>query len=240
MVKIAIDAGHGINTAGKRVPTSLGYGDIREWTLNNKVVVEIIKLLNQYQNVEILRLDDPTGRRDVPLAERSKKANNWGADIVISIHHNAGINLGTGGGLVIYRYPNSSKFTKKMQQELYNSIIKETGLKGNRASPLAESNLHMLRVPIAAAVLPELGFMDSRSDIKEIVKPDWSIKNARGVVNWLEKHYKLKKKVKPKQSKSDGYYRVVVGSFANKKNAEEQQKKLKARGFDSFLAYYED
>lgn len=38
----------------------------------------------------------------------------------------------------------------------------------------------------------------------------------------------------------NGTYRVVVGSFKNKANAEEQQKKLKAKGFDSFLAYYED
>lgn len=62
MVKIAIDAGHGINTPGKRTPD-----DEREWSLNNKVALAAIAKLNTYQNVQILRLDDPTGKTDVPL-----------------------------------------------------------------------------------------------------------------------------------------------------------------------------
>ena len=69
MVKIALDAGHGINTAGKR--TSDGE---RECSVR----------LNKYQDVQILRLDDPTGNTDVPLATRTNKANAF-----VSLHHNA-------------------------------------------------------------------------------------------------------------------------------------------------------
>ncbi len=61
MVKIAIDAGHGLYTAGKRTPA-----DEREWSFNNKVVNAAIKYLNEYKDVTIIRLDDPTGKRDVP------------------------------------------------------------------------------------------------------------------------------------------------------------------------------
>ena len=70
MVKIAIDAGHGMNTAGKRTPD----GE-REWSFNNKVALAAIAKLNTYQNVKILRLDDPSGKNDVPLkiANRSCK-----------------------------------------------------------------------------------------------------------------------------------------------------------------------
>jgi N-acetylmuramoyl-L-alanine amidase len=34
-------------------------------------------------------------------------------------------------------------------------------------------------------------------------------------------------------------YRVVTGSFSDKKNAEDRVKELKAKGFDSFLDAYQ-
>ncbi|MBB4826336.1 N-acetylmuramoyl-L-alanine amidase [Sporosarcina luteola] len=84
MVKIALDAGHGINTPGKRSPD-----DEREWSFNNNVLLACATALQQYEGVQILRLDDPTGKTDVPLKTRTDKANKWGADALVSIHHNA-------------------------------------------------------------------------------------------------------------------------------------------------------
>ena len=83
MVKIVIDAGHGFNTPGKRSPD-----DEREWSFNNKVAKYAIAKLKTYKNVEILRVDDPTGKTDVPLTTRTSLANEWQADVYASIHHN--------------------------------------------------------------------------------------------------------------------------------------------------------
>src|SRR5690554_3268790 len=196
MVRVAIDAGHGMNTAGKRLLKSLDKAETREWVLNNRVANYIEDLLKGFENVEVLRVDDVTGKRDVPLSERTKKANDWKADIYISIHHNAGINGGTGGGIVVYRYPNSSKFTKAMQKRLYDELIKETGLKGNRASPLGEANFHVLRETKMAAVLIENGFMDSRTDVPIILSDAHARKTADGIVEFVVGHFKLKKKPK--------------------------------------------
>ena len=91
----------------------MGYGSIKEWELNDRVSTELISRLKNYSNVEVLRTDDPTGETDVALRERTSKANEWGADLFISNHHNAGIGGGDGGGLVIIRYPGSSQFTRK-------------------------------------------------------------------------------------------------------------------------------
>ena len=241
MVRIALDAGHGINTAGKRVPKTLDKNETREWTLNNRVANYVEDLLKGFEGVEVLRVDDRTGKRDVPLAERTKKANDWKADIYISIHHNAGINGGTGGGVTVYRYPNSSKMTRTMLQNLYNAIVKHNKLKGNRSSPLNDANFQVLRQTKMAAVLIENGFMDSRTDVPIILTDAHARKTADGIVEFLADHFKLKKKPKPKPTppKNDGFYRVVVGSYKDRKNAEEQQKKLKKAGFDSFLSYYE-
>jgi len=241
MIKIALDAGHGINTAGKQVPSSMGYGKISEWELNDRITRKQIELLNQYEDVEILRLDDPTGKTDVPLKTRTDKANQFKADLLISNHHNLGIKGGKGGGLALYRYPNSTKFTLAMQRALYDSLIKAGAVKGNRASPLAQANFHMLRESNMAAILPEYAFMDSVVDIKEILKPDFADKMAKGVVDWVVSHYKLKKKATPKPPttpKRDGFYRVIAGSYQDKDNAEAQMKKLQDLGVEGVFLYY--
>lgn len=189
MLKIAIDTGHGLTTAGKEVPSYMGYGKIKEWTLNNRITRALIDLLEGY-NVETLRLDDPTGNKDIPVKDRAKKANAWGAGLLISNHHNAGINGGNGGGLVVIRKAGDKGFTRSMQKLLYDCILEKTGLKGNRYEPLAEyKNLILLNTAKMPTVLIEHGFMDSPSDMKAIMQDDFSAKSARGIVRFLEKQY---------------------------------------------------
>lgn len=218
MIKIGIDAGHGLKTPGKEVPSYMHVlAGTREWKLNNDVATMIETLLLKYENVKVIRLDDATGKVDVPLSERVSKANKNNVDITISCHHNAGIKGGTGGGLEIYRYTNSQKFTKQMQKELYDSIVKETGNRGNRYTPLKEADFYILKYTASPAVLIEFGFMDSMSDIYKIAQNDWAEKCARGVVNWLIKHFNLKKK-----QKKDMYRFIVngkqIGAFTNLDN----------------------
>jgi len=218
MIKIGLDAGHGLKTAGKEVPSYMPVlAGTKEWTLNNNVASMIEVLLLKYENVKVIRLDDVTGKADIPLSERVTKANKNNVDITISCHHNAGITGGVGGGLEIYRYTNSQKFTKQMQKELYDSILKETGNKGNRATPIKEADFYILKYTTSPAVLIEFGFMDSKSDIYKIAQNAWAEKCARGVVNWLIKHFNLKKK----QEKN--IYRFIlngkqIGAFTNLDN----------------------
>ena len=65
-----------------------------------------IAKLNTFDNVQILRLDDPIGNNDVPLSERTNKANEWGADVLASIHHDAHMVVwGDHGGVKPFAYP---------------------------------------------------------------------------------------------------------------------------------------
>lgn len=89
---ITIDAGHGLYTSGKQTASNLGTV-YKEWSLNDKVVRKIISGLANYNGVEVHRIDDPTGKTDVPLNTRVNKSNSLKADIHISIHHNAGKTL---------------------------------------------------------------------------------------------------------------------------------------------------
>jgi len=246
MVKIAINAGHGINTPGKRVLKSLDPKETREWTLNARIVEKVLERLKAYEGYQILRTDDPTGRRDIPLAERTNSANNWGADIWLGIHHNAGINGGTGGGIVVYRQPNSQAKSTEYQKKVYDALIKHTGLRGNRATPMATANLHETRETRMPALLLELGFMDSRTDVPIILSEKFADQCADALVEFLVSEFKLKKKPAPQPAPPkdtvlpDGkFFRVVVGSYQSRNNATEMQDRLKKAGFDSFLVIFE-
>ncbi len=239
MTKIALDAGHWYGEPGRRCLKKFDKNETREWTLNSRVIEYVEDGLKDYTGYEYIRVDDRTGKKNVSLAQRVKLANDFKADVFLSVHHNAGIKGGKGGGIVVYRYPNSTKFTKAMQKALYDSLIDHTGLRGNRANPLAEANFIVLRDTKMAAVLIENGFMDSKTDVPIILSDAHAKKSARAIVEWIAEHYKLTLKPKPKIEVDKGtYYRVVTGSYNDRDNAVKQQAKLKKAGFDSFLSIY--
>ena len=101
MSKIVIDAGHGKNTAGKRCLKSLDPNEIWEWVLNDRVANALETYLLSAGHTT-LRVDDTSGNTDVSLDTRVKMANEWKADYYASIHHNAGMNGGAGGGTSCY------------------------------------------------------------------------------------------------------------------------------------------
>lgn len=229
MLKIALTAGHYLETAGKRCMKSLDKNQTREWVLNDRIADKVEKLLSAYEGYELIRTDDTTGKKDISIDARTNAANNFKADIYISIHHNAGILGGKGGGIVAYTYTNVDKVTKEWQKELYNALIAKTGLKGNRATPLAKANLAECRKTKMPAVLLELGFMDSKTDVPIILTEDYANKCAEAIVEVIVKKGNLTKKA------ADKIYRVQVGAYAKKENAEAMQKKLKSAGFDAVI-----
>ena len=193
--KLAIVAGHYMNTPGKRCAANLDSKQTREWWLNDRVVDYIIDGLSGYNGIDIKRLDDPTGKKDITLTERTSAANAWKADFYLSIHHNAGVNGGTGGGIVAFVYSNTTdSVTLAWQKELYNALIAKTGLKGNRATPMAKANLHECRETKMPAVLLELGFMDSKTDVPIILTDAFAKKCAEACVEVIVNRAKLTKK----------------------------------------------
>lgn len=234
MFKIALTAGHYKYTAGKRCMKKLDKNETREWVLNDRVADKIEKLLTAYEGYSIIRTDDTTGEKKIDNKERCRIANNFKADIYISIHHNAGIYGGSGGGIMAYTYLNVDDVTKAWQKELYNSLIKHTGLKGNRSTPLAKAEFEECRLTAMPAVLLELGYMDSTTDTPIILTDDYATKCANAIVEVIVEKGGLKKKaVEP--TPNTKLYRVQVGAYSVKANAEKMQKKLKEIGIDAII-----
>lgn len=195
MFEIALGAGHSINSAGKRCLKSLDPNETREWWLNDRVCDYIEAGLREYEGYNLLRTDDSDdGKDNIALSLRAKEANAWGADVYISIHHNAGANGTTAGGIVAFSHPNDGGASHELRDELYTALIKHTGLKGNRWKGNLTGDYQILRETKMPAVLLELGFMDSSVDVPIILTDDYARKCAAAIVEVLVKRGKLTKK----------------------------------------------
>ena len=233
MFKVALGAGHGLRTAGKRCLKSLDKNETREWYLNDRVCDYIYELIMEYDGVSVLRMDDSDdGADDVSLSKRANAANAWGADLYLSIHHNAGMNGGSGGGIVAFCHPNAGSSTKGWRDALYMELIQLTGLKGNRAEPLSTANFQILRQTKMPAVLLELGFMDSSTDVHAILTDTYAKSCAQAIVNVIAARAGLVKKTK---EPTGVRYRVQAGAFNNRDNADALVRELAAKGIAAFV-----
>ena len=194
MFKLALNTGHGKYTQGKRCMKSLDKTETREWVLNSRICEKIESLLKEYSGYELIRLDDKTGESDIPLRQRTNTANGFGADFYLSIHHNAGIKGGIGGGIETYVYTAASKESLEWQSDLYETLLEKTSLKGNRSNGKRKANLHECRESKMPCVLIECGYMDSKTDVPIILSDDFAAKVAEACVEVIVKNASLKKK----------------------------------------------
>jgi N-acetylmuramoyl-L-alanine amidase len=181
--KVAIDAGHaGLGvTPGKRTPDNE-----YEWNFNNKVALACISKLKA-NGVDVVRTDDPSGRTDVGLTARTNKANNAGADVMVSFHHNA--NTGRWGswtGTETFTYLGSWPDAERLAREVQNRIVKAYGL---RDRGLKKANFAIVRQSKMPSILVEGGYMDSTIDIKKMrndkVLENAGIAAAEGILAYL-------------------------------------------------------
>lgn len=233
MFKIALSAGHGMNTAGKRCLRSLDPNETREWYLNNRICDKIEQKLSAFTGYKLIRLDDTTGNIDVALKTRTDKANAEKADFYLSIHHNAGVGGRSGGGVVAIVYKTVDRVTLAWQLALYNAVIAATGLRGNRSQPLQKRDLHELRESAMPAVLLECGFMDSSTDVPVILSESFAEGVADACVSVLAERggLKIKSAASAGETKSINVLasEVIRGDWGN---GAERVTRLKNAGYD--------
>ncbi len=222
LMLICIDAGHGKNTPGKRCDKSVDPKQTREWVLNSRIADKLQDRLSLYE-CDVMRVDDPSGEADIPLADRVKKANRAGAGVYVSIHHNAGPadkpKPGSWSGIVAYIGTNHQKKTESVQKAIYDNLIQATGLRGNRSNGLAEANFYVLAKTNMPAVLVEHGYMDSAKDTKIILTDEFADNAATGLCHGLVEAFSIRRRqtkgAETVYTNRDGIhdFAVPVGSF---------------------------
>lgn len=234
MFKLALNAGHGNNTPGKRCAKSIDPNETKEYVLNKRICDLIQTGLSNYEGIEVLRIDDGS---EMSITARARKANAWGANFYLSIHHNAGINGGKGGGIEAYVYLKVGDTTKEWQSSLYNACIKYTGLKGNRALPQKAADFGELRETSMPAVLMECGYMDSPEDTPIILTKEFASKIAAACIEVIiarsgatpKKPATPPTPVQPTLDISQIVQEVIAGKWGN---GEERKQKLTDAGYD--------
>lgn len=208
---ICLDAGHWYNEGGRRCLEKFDPVEHREWWMNDRIAdLAETELVRDY-DCKVVRADDTTGAKDISLSNRVKTANNANAHMYISIHHNAGANGTTAGGTVVYSYKNDSDKARAVR--LYNYLIAQTNLVGNRADKTSVGDFYVINKTKMPALLIENGFMDSSVDVPIIISQAHAEKTAKGIVNFLVAELKLeKKKVEaPKPAETTSATNNVIG-----------------------------
>ena len=193
MFKITLSPGHGLNTPGKRSPDGM-----HEWEFNSSVVSKMIDLLSHYKEVAVKRLDDPTGKIDIPLSKRVETSNNWGANFHLDVHANA---AGNGGwcdahGIESFSYGLSGK-SYEIAKVLQKHLISETGLTDRGV--LNGDWLYMVRNTKAPACLVECGFMTNKTEAALLKSDSYRSRIAGALVDAIAEVFKLVK-VPPKET----------------------------------------
>lgn len=220
---LAISAGHYLYTAGKRCLKSIDPTETREWVLNSRIADKLTVILNRYDGIKIVRLDDPTGQKSIALETRCKNSDSVKADIQLCIHHNAGVKGGSGGGIVIYANNKPDRLAEA--QKMYDLLIKYTGLKGNRKNPVkGNTSLYEIRVPKAMTLYVEDGFMDSTHDTPIILTESFADQSAQAMAEYFIAKWNLKLK---DEGKSD-ILAEIESVKANINALEQRLKELEA------------
>ncbi len=172
--KIAIDAGHGSNTSGKRTPD--GY---REHWINVKCAnyTDIALRRCGFQTLKVAWNDtNATNDTDVALGTRQKQIKAAKCHASVSIHANASGNgrvFNNAKGLETFAHADPSRVgdSIRLAREVQNSLLQGTAQtnRGVKTANLAMCNCNAMGVK--AAVLVELGFMTNKYEA-ELMKTD--------------------------------------------------------------------
>jgi len=208
---IGLDAGHGLNTPGKRTPDG-----IHEWELNDKVRDKVVQFLKDY-DVKFVFTDNDEGYTDESLAYRVKKYIDAGVDAFVSIHHNAfNGQWNDVTGVEVYVDRNATQEDIKLAEAIYKNLPNYTGLRGRG---IKRENWYVINQNKIPAVLVEGGFMDSNIDYKVITSETGQEAYARAVAEGLIEYLKLTKKdnssPKPSPTEPDYTGTITYQAYAN-------------------------
>ncbi len=238
---IALDDGHGMETAGKRTPTlpnglKSETGNFMHENEFNRAVVKKLDVILKACGMDTL-FTAPTDK-DTPLKERSALANLKGATILVSVHANAldgSFDNPDPDGVETFYYPGSVE-GKKLAQAIQKYLILGTD-QTNRG--VKSQNLHMIRETNMPAVLVEAGFMDNLKEAKLLLSDSFrqevALEIAGGICEYLKVTF-VNPYLKKEPAKSSKLYRVQVGAFSVKQNAINLKERLIKLGFkDAFI-----
>ena len=230
MVKLFLDSGHGGSDGG-----AVGMG-LLEKNLTLEIAQGIADKLKDYEGIEVKM--SRTSDKSLTLRQRTDEANAWGADYFLSVHINSAEDKTANGYEDFIYNGNVSSKTIALQNVIHDEIFKAIQPHGVSDRGKKRANFHVLRETHCPAILTENLFIRNAADADRLKDATFKADLIQGHVTGLEKFLGLKKRQTepPKMGATGGYidgklFKVQVGAFAERDNAEGLVKVLEASGF---------
>ena len=169
------------------------------------------------------------------MQEKVKASDAFGADLHVPIHTNA-FN-GKVSGTRMFCFSDGGEGMKACKA-IFARLAPITP--GTSENIRVDASIYEVRVPSAPTAYIECEFHDNAEAAKWIVEHTTDIGEAiaQGICDYFGVTFKEKEQpapAKPETPTTDKLYRVQVGAFANRNNAEKMLQRLKAAGFDGFI-----
>ena len=204
------------------------YGDTTEGVQCGKIA-EACKETLERSGVTVKMMHDES------MQEKCQASNAFDADLHVPIHTNA-FN-GTVSGTRMFCF-NSSGEGMKACKAIFTRVAPLSP--GTSENIQVNPKLYEVRVPKAPTAYLECEFHDTVEGAKWVVENAATIGEAiaHGICDYFGVAYKAAeqpKPARPEQPAEQKLYRVQVGAFAIRANAERMLQRLKDAGFDGFI-----
>ncbi len=210
--QLNISSGHSINCKGAS-------HFIDEVTEARKVVDRVKQICNTL-GVECYTYHDTSSSSSQNLKNIVNWHNQFKDGLDISIHFNAHVVTKDNRGTEVWVY-SQGNFEKQLVTDIANSSnLLNRGVKINR-------DFNFLKNTTKKSIIIEICFVDSEADVNKYRTNFENI--CRAIVKSL-----TGKEIK-EQPKSNDVYRVQVGAFSKKENAEKLKSELESKGYNAII-----
>lgn len=219
MPKVFIGVGHGGSDPGAVS------NNAKEKDLNLSIALACRDVLEKHGvAVKMSRTKDENDT----LSDEIKECNAYAPDLAVDIHNNAG---GGDGAEAFYHYGGGT--SKTLAENILAEIVK-AGQNSRGAKIRKNDNgkdyYGFIRQTSCPAVIVECAFVDNPTDLKILATEGDRQKVGQAVGYGILNTLGIKI-----QSEAGVIYRVQVGAYSVKANAEAMQKKLKEAGFNAYI-----
>lgn len=169
---IVLDPGHGGSAFGAQ------YEGISEKNINLAVALKLERRLKECgYNVILTRSQDTS----IGLYQRADLANAVQADLFVSLHSNASVTNLQATGIYTYYHP-SSRRGARLAQAIQTPA---TQLTGAADRGIESADFVVLRETEMCAVLVEMGFMSTHSELMLLISDSYQDKLAAGIAEGI-------------------------------------------------------
>lgn len=221
-MKLTIHAGH--NPDGKVACGAAGF--LKESTCAREIANHLMAVFSESTTQAVnVTVDNGVSATDV-LQKLVYLMNSEKCDLNISIHLNAASDA-SAQGVECYYYEGNGT-SRNAAEEICKSLSDRMGYKNRGAKP--NKTLYVIRKTMDPTILVECGFVTNKEDCER-----YDAKQiAESIYEGLRKAYNWKNEL-PEFTPTENLYRVQLGAFRNRKNAEKLAEELKAKGYETFI-----